>query len=116
MLLKNKKALVTGSSRGIGRGIVESYLKNGCEVWGLCSKPSEAKDALENLAKENGTSFHEIYADVGNEEQVTQVVKDALKESYDSITFLLHKHHPLLLVHRHVLDVTHRLASFVHHR
>ena len=81
MLLKNKKALVTGSSRGIGRGIVESYLKNGCKVWGLCSKPSEAKDALENLAKENGTSFHEIYADVGNEEQVTQVVKDALKES-----------------------------------
>ena len=34
-LLENKKALVTGSSRGIGRGIVEAYLKNGAEVWGL---------------------------------------------------------------------------------
>lgn len=81
MLLKNKKALVTGSSRGIGKGIVEAYLKNGCEVWGLCSKPSSSKEELENLAKENGVLFHEIYADVGNEEQVTSVVKQALTEA-----------------------------------
>lgn len=81
MLLQNKKALVTGSSRGIGKGIVEAYLKNGCEVWGLCSKPSSSKEELENLAKENGVLFHEIYADVGNEEQVTSVVKQALTEA-----------------------------------
>lgn len=81
MLLKNKKALVTGSSRGIGKGIVEAYLKNGCEVWGLCSKPSSSKEELENLAKENGVLFHEIYADVGNEEQVNSVVKQALTEA-----------------------------------
>lgn len=80
-LLENKKALVTGSSRGIGRGIVEAYLKNGAEVWGLCSKPSAAKVELEALAKENGVAFHEIYADVGNAEQVTEVVKAALAEA-----------------------------------
>lgn len=81
MLLQNKKALVTGSSRGIGRGIAETFIKNGCEVWGLCSKPSAGKEELESLAKENGTAFHEIYADVGNAEQVTEVVKAALAES-----------------------------------
>ena len=81
MLLQNKKALVTGSSRGIGRGIVEKYIREGCEVWGLCSKPSSAKDDLEKLAAENGTSFHEIYADVGNAENVTEVVKAALSQS-----------------------------------
>lgn len=81
MLLQNKKALVTGSSRGIGRAIVESYLKNGCEVWGLCSKPSAGKDELEKLAKENNVAFHEIYADVGNAEIVTEVVKAALAEA-----------------------------------
>lgn len=80
-LLANKKALVTGSSRGIGRGIAEKYLSEGCEVWGLCSKPSAAKEELEKLASENGTKFHEIYADVGNAENVTQVVKEALSEA-----------------------------------
>ena len=81
MLLQNKKALVTGSSRGIGRGIVEAFIKNGCEVWGLCSKESAGKAELENLAKENGVAFHEIYADVGNAEQVTEVVKTALAQA-----------------------------------
>ncbi len=80
-MLKGKKALITGSSRGIGKAIVEVYLKNVCEVWGLCSKPSANKDALESLAKENGVAFHEIYADVGNAEQVTEVVKAALAEA-----------------------------------
>ncbi len=81
MLLQNKKALVTGSSRGIGRGIVETFLKNGAEVWGLCSKPSAAKSDLEKLAADNGVAFHEIYADVGNAEQVSEVVKAALAEA-----------------------------------
>lgn len=81
MLLQNKKALVTGSSRGIGRGIVEAFLRNGAEVWGLCSKPSAAKADLEKLASENGVAFHEIYADVGDESQVTEVVKAALAEA-----------------------------------
>ena len=81
MLLQNKKALVTGSSRGIGRGIAEKFIKEGAEVWGLCSKPSAAKEELEKLASENGTVFHEIYADVGGAAQVTEVVKAALAEA-----------------------------------
>ena len=81
MLLQNKKALVTGSSRGIGRGIAEKFIKEGAEVWGLCSKPSAAKEELEKLASENGTVFHEIYADVGDAAQVTEVVKAALAEA-----------------------------------
>lgn len=81
MLLNGKKALVTGSSRGIGKEIVCRFLEEGAEVWGLCSKPSAAREELEKFAGEKGSAFHEICADAGNTEELSSVVKAALEES-----------------------------------
>lgn len=80
-MLKNKKALVTGSSRGIGRKIVEAFLTEGAEVWGMCTKESAGKAELEALAQQHGTSFHEFYADAGNADALTAAVKEALTAS-----------------------------------
>lgn len=81
MLLEGKKVLVTGSSRGIGRTIAETFLKHGAEVWGMCSHPSEAKNQLEEIALQNKTSFHEFCADASCAEELTAAVKNALAES-----------------------------------
>ena len=83
-LLENKKALVTGSSRGIGRAIVEAYLNEGAEVWGLCSKPSAAKADLEALAASKGTKFHEICANVGDAAALTEVITAAVTEAFNA--------------------------------
>jgi len=80
-LLQNKKALITGSSRGLGKEITRRYLEEGCEVWGLCTKPSKAKEELEALAVEKGTVFHEIYANCADAEALTETVKAALAEA-----------------------------------
>ncbi len=71
-MLENKKALVTGSSRGIGRAIVETYLAEGAEVWGLCTHDSGL-----NL----GDKYHEIHADASDFEQFRSVIEAALKEA-----------------------------------
>ena len=111
MLLKNKKALVTGSSRGIGRKIVEVFLANGCEVWGMCTKESAGKAELEKLAAENGTAFHEFYADAGNAEVLTTAVKNALGESGGCLCGFLQTFHFGRLCAAHKYTKT-KLLSF----
>lgn len=81
MLLSGKKALVTGSSRGIGKEIAKKYIQEGACVWGVCTKPSAAKEELEALAKENGVTFVELYANAADTEQWTSTIKKALEEA-----------------------------------
>lgn len=81
MLLAQKKALVTGSSRGIGHAIVRRFLEEGAQVWGLCTKPSADLSETEAFAKERGGSFIELHADAADTEALTAAVKGALADS-----------------------------------
>ena len=48
-LLDNKIAIITGASRGIGKGIVRSFIDQGCSV---AFTYSRNKEAAEDLLKE----------------------------------------------------------------
>jgi 3-oxoacyl-[acyl-carrier protein] reductase len=76
MKLQNKKALVTGASRGIGRAVADRFLAEGAEVWGLGTR--EPPDPADRGA---GGRFHWISADLGRLTEVEAVIEAALKEA-----------------------------------
>jgi 3-oxoacyl-[acyl-carrier protein] reductase len=75
--LRGKVALVTGASRGIGRGIAVELAREGCDV-ALCAR---GKDALTTTAAELqalGVTALAVPADVTRAEGVQQAVDAAL--------------------------------------
>ena len=80
MLLKGKKALVTGASKGIGNAVAEAFLRNGATVYAV-SRTEGDLGRLKSLAAELGTELIFKAADVGDEAAVTVTVKEIIKES-----------------------------------
>jgi len=78
MRLENKKALVTGASRGIGKAITEKFLAEGAEVWGLSTR--EPEDLSERI-KQSAGKLRWIPADLGDPAAVEAVIENAIKES-----------------------------------
>ncbi len=79
MLLENKRIIITGGSRGIGKSIVEEALNEGASICSINRSPSPHLDDLNSLAEQKGVSLHWIYADVSNEESITAAVQEAEK-------------------------------------
>src|SRR5262245_35489851 len=73
-------ALVTGASRGIGRGIVIELARNGCDLAGVARTLDtgilEVKQQVEDL----GARLHPIQADVSSFSDHQRIVDGVLEE------------------------------------
>jgi 3-oxoacyl-[acyl-carrier protein] reductase len=74
--LKGKKILVTGGSRGIGRGIVLAAARAGADVVTCYRQDSEAVESLVLALKETAGEHHVLRADVGEIAEVDRLVAE----------------------------------------
>ena len=74
--IHGKIALVTASSRGLGRGCAEQLAAEGCRV-AICSRDrAAAKQAAEEISKKSGTAVLGVAADMSKAEDIRRLLED----------------------------------------
>ena len=85
--LKGKYALITGASSGIGKGIVELFLKAGAFVCAISRNP----DKLKHLKKEMGEQKENLLCfpcDISKSSEVSKAL-DQVKQQYPRLDVLV---------------------------
>jgi NAD(P)-dependent dehydrogenase (short-subunit alcohol dehydrogenase family) len=86
--LKGKHALVTGGSRGIGRGIVLALAEQGVSVAACYSQQSEASSTLAEELKRFSGDSHVVQVDVSDAASVEKMAR-ALKDRFRKLDVLV---------------------------
>lgn len=71
--LQGKTAIVTGASRGIGRAITETFVREGARVF-ICGRK---QDTLDAVAAEIGPAVIPVACHVGRDEDIQALLKQA---------------------------------------
>jgi 3-oxoacyl-[acyl-carrier protein] reductase len=87
-LLENKSAIITGATRGIGRGIAIEFAKHGANVAFTYSSSVDAANALEEELKAFGVSAKGYQSNAANFDAAQELAKNVL-EDFGSIDILV---------------------------
>lgn len=85
--LKDRIALVTGASRGIGRAVAEAYAAEGAHVL-LLARKQESLEPVDDAIREAGGTASIIPLDLGSNKRV-DALGPALYERFDKLDILL---------------------------
>ncbi|WGH76083.1 3-oxoacyl-[acyl-carrier-protein] reductase [Tenacibaculum tangerinum] len=79
-LLENKTAIITGATRGIGRGIALEFANQGCNVAFTYNSSVEAATALENELKALGVKAKGYQSNAAEFDAAQELAKNVLEE------------------------------------
>ena len=87
-ILEGKTAIITGASRGIGKGIAEVFAQQGANVAFTYSSSVEAANVLENELNALGIKAKGYQSNAANFEDAQKLAEDVLNE-FGSIDILV---------------------------
>lgn len=89
MRLKDRVCIITGGSRGIGKGIAAAFAKEGAKiVVNYYSQKDAAWKTADELVEKYHTDIEVVRADVSKEEEVVEMVKKT-KERFGTVDVLV---------------------------
>ena len=86
--LKNKTAIVTGGSKGIGKGIVEKLAKSGCNVAFTYLSSEESAIEIEKLSEKYNVKIKKYKSDASDFNQSSKLIENIL-DDFDSYDILI---------------------------
>ncbi len=86
--LKNKKALITGGSKGIGKATVEEFISLGAEVLFTARNPDEVKELETRLSQNEGAVVTGLVADATNDDD-NQAIKTWIEKRWGKLDVLV---------------------------
>ena len=87
-LLENKTAIITGASRGIGRGIALTFAQHGCNVAFTFSSSVENAQSLERELNDLGIKAKSYQSNAADFDQAQALVNQVLEE-FESVDILI---------------------------
>lgn len=85
--LKDKVAIVTGASRGIGKAVALKLASEGCHIAGV-SRSEESANSIAEDIKAKGVNYKGYGVDIADTEQVAQAV-DQIANDFENIDILI---------------------------
>ena len=87
-LLKNKTAIITGATRGIGKGIARTFAFNGCNLAFTYNSSVEVAQSLEQELNELGVKAKSYQSNAANFDQA-QALVDKVLEDFETVDVLV---------------------------
>ena len=87
-LLEGKTAIITGGSRGIGKGIVETFAKHGANIAFTYNSSAEAAEAIAAEASKEGVKVKAYKSNAANFEEAQELAAQVVEE-FGSIDILI---------------------------